>query len=58
MKIQQNNTLKAVVVLTLSLLFIASSSVAITATQPEKTLFSLTKTTKILGSSGRAEEEI
>ena len=45
-------------VLTLSLLFIASSSVAIAATQPEKTLFSLTKTTKILDSSGRTEEEI
>jgi len=58
MKKQQNNTLKAAVVLTISLLFIASSSIAIATISSEKPVFSYMKTSKILGNSAKAEEEI
>jgi hypothetical protein len=58
MKKYKKNIVKAAVVLTLSVLFIASSSIAISAKSPEKPGFSYVKTSKILGNSGRVEEEI
>jgi hypothetical protein len=58
MKEKSMDRCKAAVVMTLSVLFIVASIGVTTAIAKEQTMFSHTKTPKICGDSGRAEEEL